>query len=244
MSGHNKWSQIKHKKAATDAKKSNLFSKLAKQITLAAKEGGGDPAANAALRLLMEKAKAANMPTSNVEKAVKRGTGEIAGAEIKPFLYEAYGPGGVALLIEGASDNLNRTTSEIKHLLTKLGAKWAEAGAVSYLFDKKSLFGINAKGLKKPREELEMAAIDAGAQDLRWREEEEVLEVITAPDMLDMVFDGLKEAKLPVLDSSLVFIPKTEIQLPSETEKEKVAKIIDALEEHDDVNEVFTNAKL
>lgn len=239
MSGHNKWSQIKHKKAATDAKKSGVFSRLAKQITLAAKEGGGDPDANATLRMLMDKAKAVNMPVDNVSRAIKRGTGEIEGLEIKSFLYESYGPGGAALLIEGATDNTNRTTSEIKHLLSKIGAKWAESGSVLYLFERKGIIGVEPQ---KKKDELEMKVIDAGAQDLQWSED--VLEIIVAPDMLDIVVDGLKQEKIKILDSFLGYVPKTEISLPSEKEIAKLQKIIDEVSDHNDVSAVFTNAKI
>ena len=242
MSGHNKWSQIKHKKAATDAKKSNVFSKLARQITLAAKESGGDSGSNANLRMLMEKAKAVNMPITNIEKAVKKGTGELEGAEIKGFLYEAYGPDGIAILIEGATDSTNRTSAEIKHLLAKMGVKWAESGSVSYLFDRKGVIGIDLTENKINKDSLEMTAIDAGAQDIR--ENGDFLEILTAPDMLDLVLDGLKEQEIPVTDSFLGFVPKMELPLPDEKATERLEKIIQQIEEHDDVNEVFTNAKL
>ena len=243
MSGHNKWSQIKHKKAASDAKKAQSFSKLAKQITLAAKEGGSDPSANVALRMWMDKAKTINMPAANVDKAVKRGTGELAGAEIKPFLYEAYGPGGVALLIEGATDNTNRTNSEIKHLLSKLGAKWAESGSVSYLFERKGFIFIDKSRTKKSADDLELISIEAGASDTRWIEDD-VLQVITEPDMLDMVQDGLKEANLTTEDASLGYLAKMEILVEDEKTKQQLDNIFEALEEHDDVNDVYSNAKL
>ncbi len=242
MSGHNKWSQIKHKKAASDAKKAQSFSKLAKQISLAAKEGGGDPSANVALRMWMEKAKTVNMPIANIDKAVKRGTGELAGAEIKPFLYEAYGPGGVALLIEGATDNTNRTNSEVKHLLNKLGAKWAESGSVSYLFERKGLIFVDKTKTKKSADDLEMAVIEAGASDTQWVEEN-VLQAITEPDMLDLVQDGLKEAKLTIEDSLLGYLAKMEIEVDDEKTRQQLANIFEALEEHEDVNSVYSNAK-
>ncbi|PJE59912.1 MAG: YebC/PmpR family DNA-binding transcriptional regulator [Candidatus Portnoybacteria bacterium CG10_big_fil_rev_8_21_14_0_10_44_7] len=242
MSGHNKWSQIKHKKAATDAKKSHIFSKLAKQITLAAKEGGGDPASNAALRMLVDKAKSANMPVQNVEKAIGRGTGEIAGAEIKPFLYEAYGPGGVAFLIEGSTDNSNRTTAEIKHLLGKLGAKWAEAGSVLYLFDQRGIIDL-ALGNKQTSESLELGIIDLGADDLQ-QTGEETLRVITTPVMLDIVLDGLKEQEQKIIDSCLGYLPKVEVALPAEKDQHKIKQLSEQLQAHNDVCAVFTNAKL
>src|ERR671915_49384 len=194
MAGHSKWAQIKHKKAATDARRGKLFTKLARAITVAAKEGGGDPNTNAALGLAVQKAKDASMPKDNIERAIQKGVGGGADAENwESVVYEGYGPGGVALLIETLTDNRNRTGSEVRHLLSKHGGNLGEPGSVAYLFDKKGLIVVDAE---KYSEDDLMPAIEAGAEDIQ--DEENVFEVVTDPSSLSAVRAALEEAGIEI----------------------------------------------
>ncbi len=241
MSGHNKWSQIKHKKALTDAKKGKTFSKMAKLIAIAARAKGGNPETNPALRALIDKARSLNMPTDNIERAVAKGAGELEGAQIEELLLEAYGPGGSALLIEGITDNRNRSISELKFLLGEHHGKLANPGSVLYLFERQGL--IIVKISPAPKEELERLAIDAGARDLKWPDEE-TLEIYTQPDELEKVKKSLAEKKIKIEDSSLIWTPKNETQISNLKDKERLEKLFEALDEHGDVNEVYSNMNL
>ncbi|MBI4837167.1 MAG: YebC/PmpR family DNA-binding transcriptional regulator [Candidatus Portnoybacteria bacterium] len=240
MSGHSKWSQIKHKKAITDAKKGKVFSKIARMISVAVREGGGDPNANYKLRMIIDKAKAVNMPSDNVERAVKKGTGALEGVGMEEFTYEAYGPGGIALIIEGITDNKNRALSEIKHLLSSQGGKFAETGSVSFLFQKKGVVIINNKEKKIDNEGLELKAIDAGAEDLKWQDEN-ILEINTRPEDLEKIKTIFKQADIVIESSSLDWVPVTEISVEDEKTKNQIEKLMEALDECDDVNEIYSN---
>jgi YebC/PmpR family DNA-binding regulatory protein len=241
MSGHSKWSQIKHKKAITDVKKGKIFSKLARMISVAAREGGGDPNINYKLRMIIDKAKAVNMPSDNVDRAIKKGTGALEGVKMEEFTYEAYGPGGIALIIEGITDNKNRTLSEIKHLLSSQGGKFAETGSVSFLFQKKGVIIINNEE-KADKESLELKAIDAGAEDLKWRDEN-ILEINTRPEDLEKIKTILKQeqADIVIESSSLDWVPITEISVEDEKIKKQIEKLMETLDECDDVNEIYSN---
>lgn len=238
MSGHNKWSQIKHRKALTDAKKGKLFGKMARLITIASRAKGGDPEANPALRTLVDKARALNMPIDNVERAIAKGTGKLEGAQIEEFLLEAYGPGGSALLIEGATDNRNRSISELKFMLSEHGGKIANPGSVAYLFERRGQLLVKTPAAKK--DDLELLAIDAGAQDLK-QPDEETVAVYTRPEDLEGVKKILEENKFSVDDAALVWTPKNEASLTEAEDKDQLQKLYEALDEHDDVNEVYTN---
>ena len=245
MSGHSKWSQIKHKKAITDAKKSQMFSKLARIITVTAREKGGDPDSNPALRLAIEKAKGFNMPQNNIEKAIKKGTGEIAGAKIEECSYEAYGPAGIALIIEGSTDNKNRTFNEIKAILKKYNGKIAEAGSVSYLFQRKGYLGVDLSVQKddfQNLENLEEIIIESGAEDFKVvdNEESQYLEIYTAPTEVDQVRKFLEEQGIKIDSFSLAWLPQNEIDVSGE-ERGKVERLIDELTDYQDVNEVYSN---
>lgn len=241
MSGHSKWSQIKHKKAITDAKKSKIFGKLARVITLATRDKGGNPDTNAALRLAIENARSFNMPTDNIERAIKRGTGEIEGAAMEEVSYDAYGPGNVALIVKGITDNKNRTLSEVRHILTQYGGKLAEGG-VSWLFDRKGVIEISAnENSDKTKENLEMLTIEAGAEDIIWKEN--ILNIYVQPENLEAVKNNLEKAGLKIASVLLDLIPKTPIEITDEKIKNQLEKLLDALDEHDDVNEIYTNAK-
>jgi YebC/PmpR family DNA-binding regulatory protein len=242
MSGHSKWSQIKHKKAITDAKKGKIFSKIARMISVAARESGGDPSANYKLRVIIDKAKTVNMPSDNVDRAIKKGTGELEGVKMEEFTYEAYGPGGIALIIEGITDNKNRTLSEIKHALSSQGGKFAESGSVSFLFQKKGVIVVNNETKKADKETLELAVIDAGADDLSWQDET-ILEIHTKPEDLEKVKAALKQNDIEIESSSLDWVPLNEISIEDAKLQGQAEKLIETLDERDDVNEIYSNLK-
>jgi YebC/PmpR family DNA-binding regulatory protein len=236
MSGHSKWHSIKHKKAVVDARRGQHFTKLARAITVAAREGGGDPDGNPGLALAIQKARDASMPKDNIERAIGKGTGEGLDADqIETVLYEGYGPGGVALLIETLTDNRNRTSADIRHLLSKYGGNLGEPGSVSYLFDKSGVVVVDAG---RYDEENLMPAIDAGAQDISL--DDDVFEVITEPSDLPRVRDALIDAGVEIESADVTQRPKVRVPV-GEAEASKLMKLIDALEESDDVGSVHAN---
>lgn len=238
MSGHSKWSTIKRKKGATDAKRSQVFSKLSKLITVAAR-AGGDLEMNASLRMIVEKAKQTNMPTDNIERAIKKGTGELEGVKMEEILYEAYGPGGIAMLIECITDNTNRTLSEVKNIISKLGGRFGSEGSVKWMFDRKGYLEIKKSGSDKNKEELELAIIDAGAED--FSEKNEVIEIYTKPEDLYKVKNNLEEQGIKTENAGLDWIPKDEVKIDDEKIISQIEKLFEALDEQDDVNEVYSN---
>ena len=236
MSGHSKWASIKHKKAVVDARRGQHFTKLARAITVAAREGGGDPTANSGLALAIQKARDASMPKDNIERAIAKGTGEGADAEqIETVLYEGYGPGGVALLIEALTDNRNRTGAEMRHILGKYGGNLGEPGSVSYLFDKRGVIVVDAN---RYSEDDLMPAIDAGAEDIAL--DEDVYEVITEPADLATARDALTASGVELESADLTQRPRARVPI-DESDAGKLIKLIDALEENDDVNAVHAN---
>ena len=236
MSGHSKWHSIKHKKAVVDARRGQHFTKLARAITVAAREGGGDPDGNSALGLAVQKARDASMPKENIERAIAKGTGEGADTDqIDTVVYEGYGPGGVALLIEALTDNRNRTGAEVRHALSKHGGSLGEPGSVSYLFDKRGVIVLDAK--RYDEEDL-MPAIDAGAQDISL--DDDVFEIITEPSDLVTVRDALLEAGVEIESADLTQRPKSRVPV-QEADASKLMRLIDALEESDDVGAVHAN---
>jgi len=236
MAGHSKWAGIKHKKAIVDSRRGKLFTKLARAITVAAKEGGGDPEANARLSLAVQKAKDASMPKDNIERAIAKGTGEGAdAAALEDVVYEGYGPGGVALLVEAVTDNRNRTGSEVRHLLSRNGGNLGEPGSVAYLFDKKGLVVVD--GERYCEDDL-MVAIDAGAQDIA--SDDDVLEILCDPSDLTAVRAALDEAGIEVETAEVSQLPKVRVPL-EEDAATRLLKLIDALEEQDDVDAVHAN---
>ena len=245
MSGHNKWSQIKHRKALTDAKKGKIFSQMARLITIASRAKGKDPQANPTLRTLMDKARSLNMPIDNIERAIAKGAGELEGAQIEEFVLEAYGPGGSALLIEGTTDNRNRSISELKFLLSEHNGKLANPGSVLYLFKRQGLIVVKTSPAKAElssgkKEELELLAIDAGAQDIK-QTDEETLEIYTKPEELDKIKKALEEKDIKAEDASLVWLAKNETQIEGPKDKECLEKLFEALDENEDVNEIYSN---
>ena len=236
MSGHSKWASIKHKKAVVDARRGQHFTKLARAITVAAREGGGDPTGNSGLGLAIQKARDASMPKDNIERAIAKGTGEGADADqIETVLYEGYGPGGVALLIEALTDNRNRTGAEMRHVLSKHGGTLGEPGSVAYLFDKRGVIVVDAN---RYGEDDLMPAIDAGAEDISL--DDDVYEVITEPADLAPARDALAEAGVELESADVTQRPRARVPI-DENDAGKLLKLIDALEENDDVNAVHAN---
>jgi YebC/PmpR family DNA-binding regulatory protein len=236
MSGHSKWHSIKHKKAIVDARRGQHFTKLARAVTVAAREGGGDPDGNPALSLAIQKARDASMPKDNIERAIAKGTGEGADADqIETVLYEGYGPGGVALLIEALTDNRNRTGADVRHALSKHGGSLGEPGSVSYLFDKCGVIVVDAT--RYDENDL-IVAIDAGAQDI-WLDDD-VFEVITEPGDVGRVTNALTDAGVAVESADVTQRPKARVTV-QEADAVKLIKLIDTLEESDDVGAVYAN---
>jgi YebC/PmpR family DNA-binding regulatory protein len=236
MSGHSKWASIKHKKAIVDARRGQQFTKLARAITVAAREGGGDPDANATLANAIQKARDASMPKDNIERAIAKGTG--AGSDAAAFetvVYEGYGPGGVALLIEALTDNRNRTGSEVRHLLSKHGGNLGEPGSVSYLFNKRGVIVVDAR---RYSEDDLLVAIEAGAEDIVT--DEDLYEILTEPANLAAVRAALEEAGIELESAELTQQPTTRVAVEEDVAA-KLLRLIDALEENDDVNAVHAN---
>jgi len=238
MSGHSKWAQIKHKKAHTDAKKGKVFTKIVKEISVAARLGGGDPEGNPRLRLAIEKAKEVNMPHDNVKRAIMKGTGELPGTSYEEFIYEGYGPGGVAVLIEVLTDNKNRTLPEIRHIMSKHGGNLGEAGCVSWMFQKKGY--ILADKSKVDEETLMTIALDAGAEDMKNDPREDSYEIITAPEDLNRIKAAVGNANIPVSLSETTMLPKSYVLLDEKT-AEQMMRLTEALEENEDVQNVYAN---
>jgi YebC/PmpR family DNA-binding regulatory protein len=239
MSGHSKWAQIKRKKAVTDAKKGAVFTKLARELTQAAREGGGDLEANFTLRLVVDKARAANMPKENIERSIQRGTGELKGVSLEQAVYEGYGPGGTALIVEVLTDNRNRAVSEIRRLFTRYGGNLGESGSVAWMFDRKGIISAEGDGLDP--EEIALLAIDAGAEDVNI--DAGAVEVNTAPADLVLVRNALTRTKVPVESAELSMVPKSRIT-PDEHETFQAMRLIEALEELEDVQAVFSNLEI
>src|ERR1700761_2926821 len=236
MSGHSKWASIKHKKAIVDARRGQHFTKLARAVTVAAKEGGGDPDGNAALALAIQKARDASMPKDNIERAIQKGTGAGADAEnYDSVMYEGYGPGGVAMLIEALTDNRNRTAADVRHIVGKNGGSLGEPGSVAYLFDKQ---GVGVGDAERYSEDDLIVAIDAGAEDIVL--DDDVFEVITAPGDLTVVRDALSTTGVEIESADVTQRPKSRVPL-SEDDAAKLMKLIDALEESDDIGAVHAN---
>ena len=238
MSGHSKLSTIKHKKGAADAKRGKLFSKLARAIIVAAKEGGGDPANNLALQNAIEKARQASMPKDNIERAIARASGEGAdAAAYETVTYEGYGPGGVAVYVEALTDNRNRTASDVRHIFSKHQGNLGESGVVAWLFERKGVALVAADGVDE--DELTLAAADAGAEDVE--REETSFRVTCAPEQLTVVREALEAAGFPVEDAQPTMLPKTTVAVEDEATARMIVRLLDALEENDDVQGVYAN---
>ena len=242
MSGHSHAKTIKHQKEITDAKRGKIFSKLAREISVAVREKGGDPEINSKLRLVIEKARQWNLPKDNIERAIKRGTGELAGEKLESVLFEAYGPGGIAIIIEGITDNKNRALGEIKQILNQNNGKLAGSGSVKWMFERKGCIEVQStKYEEKKKEELEMATIEAGAEDIYWHND--LLDVYTKPEELEKVKKNLEAKGIQAESTTLDWVAKEQVEL-DEKNKESCQKLFEALDENDAVQEVYSNIAL
>jgi len=239
MSGHSHWATIKHKKGAIDAKRGKLWSKLSRAIIIAARHGGGDPTMNLKLRYAIDKAREVSMPKDNIERAIKRGTGEVEGATFEELTYEGYGPGGVALLVDVLTDNRNRTMGEVRKIFERGGGKMGSSGNVAFLFERKGLIAVDAAGADE--DTLMGIALDAGADDLKRGHGQ--FEITTDPHAFAHVKVALEKAALKVLSADVAQVPKAAVDVDEETGK-KLVKLMEMLDDHDDVQNVYTNANL
>jgi YebC/PmpR family DNA-binding regulatory protein len=236
MSGHSKWASIKHQKAANDAKRGNVFTKLGNAVTVAAKQGGGDPTMNPTLRMAIEKARASNMPKDNIDRAVKRGTGELGGASVEQLLYEGFGPGNVAILVEALSDNRNRTNADVRLIFTKNGGRMADGGGVAYQFTQKGV--IRMELVLMQAQQFEEVVINSGADDYILGDGFGIVYVESA--RLHIVKDEIEKSGFVASSATIEYVPNTPIDL-DDANLEKAAKLLDFLEENDDVTNVYTN---
>ena len=236
MSGHSKWAGIKHKKAANDAKRGKIWTKIVREITLAAKISGGDPGGNPRLRKAIDDAKASNMPADNIKRAVQKGTGELPGAEYVELTFEGYGPGGVAVYCEGSTDNRNRTTNEIRKIYENNGGNMGQPGAVAFLFDRKAYFTVKKGAITE--DALMDLLLELGGEDLKT--EDDIFEVLGAPESFDALKDGLQAKGIATETAEISMLPKTTVACDKQT-AEKNLKLIEELEDHDDISKVFAN---
>ena len=243
MAGHSKWANIKHKKARSDEKRGKEFTKIAKEITIAVRSGGGgDPEANSKLKLAIQKAKAINMPNENINRAIKKGTGEMESEAIEEIVYEGYAPGGVAIMLEIATDNRNRTASEIRHLFSKANGNLGETGCVAWMFKRAGYIVVSKENLKLDEEELMLIALELGADDVR--EEDDSYEVITSPEAFMEVKEGLEGQGIKLEDADVVMLPENTVEINDADTAARVVKLIDLLEDHDDVQNVYNNMSI
>ncbi|MFO7495361.1 MAG: YebC/PmpR family DNA-binding transcriptional regulator [Desulfobacterales bacterium] len=239
MSGHSKWSTIKHKKGAADAKRGKIFTRLIKEITVAARMGGGDANANPRLRAAIAAAKTENMPKDNIDRAVKKGTGELEGVSYEESTYEGYGPGGAAVLLESLTDNKNRAVADIRHIFAKNGGNLGENGCVAWMFDKKGY--INVEKTAVDENTLMETVLEAGAEDVR--DDGDNFEIITAPDDFEAVKEAVEKAQVPYVEAEVTMLPQTNASLTGK-DAEKMIRLMEMLEDCDDVQKVYTNADI
>jgi YebC/PmpR family DNA-binding regulatory protein len=236
MSGHSKWHTIKHKKGAADAKRGRVFTRIIKELTVAARAGGGDPDTNPRLRTIVAEAKQVNMPAENIKRAIRRGTGEEPGVQYDEITYEGYGPGGVALIIEAMTDNKNRTVGEIRHMLTKYGGDLGQSNSVAWMFEKKGYIVIEKA--KASEDTLLSAALDAGADDLR--DDGDSWEVVSAPDAFPAVKEAVEKLGIETVSAQVAMLPKNYVSLEGKA-AQSMLKLLDLIEDHDDVQHVWSN---
>ena len=240
MAGHSKWAQIKRKKGVTDAKRGQLFTKLGRELAVATRQGGGNPDENPALRLAIERARQNNMPKDNIQRAIERAANAADADQLEEVRYEAYGPGGAALLIDSLTDNRNRTVAEVRHTLTRAGANMAESGAVAWIFEQKGVIGVDLEG-GIDADEVALAAIDGGAEDVAV--EPDLVEVITAPGDLEQARASVEQAGVAVASAEVVMRPNNTVEIEG-SQARSLLRLIESLEELDDVQRVFTNADI
>jgi len=237
MSGHSKWAGIKHKKAIVDAKRGQIFSKIIREITVAAKQGGGDPGGNPRLRVAIDKARAVNMPQDNIKKAIQRGTGELPGVAYEELVYEGYGPGGVAVLVEVTTDNKNRVTAEVRKAFTRHGGNLGDAGCVGWMFNKKGYISVDKSKIKE--EQLIEIALESGAEDVR-ADDEDFFEVVTQPQDFEKVKKSLQAKNIEISSAEITMLPQTYIKLEG-SKAEQMLRLMDDLDNNDDVQNVYAN---
>ena len=237
MSGHSKWSTIKRKKGAVDAKRGKIFTRLIKEITVAARMGGGDPDGNPRLRAAIASAKTENMPKDNIERAIKKGTGELEGAVYEEITYEGYGPGGVAILVDCMTDNKNRTVADIRHYFSKSGGNLGESGCVSWMFTKKGTILVDKEDINE--EELMEKALEAGAEDVV--EEDNVFQVVTSPDDFEDVREALEADGVKFIEAAVAMVPQNTVDITDEKTAGQILTLLERLEDHDDVQNVYAN---
>ncbi|MGI6449777.1 MAG: YebC/PmpR family DNA-binding transcriptional regulator [Desulfitobacteriia bacterium] len=242
MAGHSKWANIKHKKAKSDAIKGRMFTKLAREIIVAARAGGADPNGNFRLKIAIDNAKAANMPNDNIQRAIQKGAGAGEGDNYEELRYEGYGPGGVAIMVDIMTDNRNRTASEMRHLFSKNGGNMGESGSVSWMFTEKGQLSIPKEELVIKEDDLMLLALEAGAEDIV--EEDESWEIFTEPALMQEVRQALLDHGLPIENAALNLIPNNQVEISDLEQAKKVIKLIDSLEGHDDAQKVYTNFDL
>jgi YebC/PmpR family DNA-binding regulatory protein len=240
MSGHSKWANIKHKKGAEDAKRGKVFTKVVKEIIVAARFGGGDPGTNPRLRTVLLKAKACNLPKDNIDRAIKKGIGDLDDVNYEENSYEGYGPGGVAVLVESLTDNKNRTVADVRHIFSKYNGNLGENGCVGWMFDKKGWFSVAKSDADE--EELMMTALDAGAEDVK-DDDDDNFEIITAPEDFEAVKIALESASVPIVDSEVTMLPQNYVSLTGK-DAETMMKLMEALDDNDDIQKVYTNADI
>ncbi len=241
MSGHSKWAQVKHKKAVVDAKKGKMFSKIVKEISVAARIGGGEPDGNPRLRTAIEKAREVNMPQENIKRAIMKGTGELPGMTYEESVYEGYGPGGTAILLEVLTDNRNRTVSEIRHIMTKHGGNLGEAGCVGWMFEKKGY--ILVEKTKIDEDSLMSIALEAGAEDMKNDPREDSFEIITSSEDLNRIKTSLEASGIPLSLAEITMLPKSYVSLDAKA-ADQMIRLLEALEDHEDVQDVYTNSDI
>ena len=241
MSGHSKWATIKRKKAKVDAQRGKVFTRLAREIIIAARQGGGDPDNNIRLKAAIQRAKEANIPNDNIMRAVQKGAGELGGGNYEEISYEGYGPGGVAVLLDIMTDNRNRTAGEIRHLFARFGGNLGETGCVAWMFEKKGLIVIDKSESALDEDDLMLLALDAGAED--FKSEEDTYEVTATPGELAGVKEALEQGGVKIEEAEVTMLPQTEVKL-SGPEAEQMLRLMDALEEHDDIQNVYANFDL
>ncbi|MFB0527924.1 MAG: YebC/PmpR family DNA-binding transcriptional regulator [bacterium] len=237
MSGHSKWAGIKHRKAAVDAKRGQIFSKIIREITMAARQGGGDSAGNPRLRVAVDKARSVNMPQDNIKKAIKRGTGELPGVTYEELVYEGYGPGGVAVLVEVTTDNKNRATAEVRKTFSRHGGNLGDAGCVGWMFNKKGYISVDKNKIKE--EELIEISLESGAEDVK-ADDEDLFEIITQPRDFEKVKRSLQEKNIEINSAEITMLPQTYIKLEG-TKAEQMLRLMDDLDNNDDVQNVYAN---
>ncbi|MBE3574117.1 MAG: YebC/PmpR family DNA-binding transcriptional regulator [Firmicutes bacterium] len=238
MSGHSKWANIKHQKEKTDAQRGKAFTKITREIVVAAKQGGGDPKANMRLRMAIQKARSVNMPMENIQRAIKRALGATESEAYEEAVYEGYGPGGGAIMLDILTDNRNRTAGEIRYLFSKFGGNLGEAGCVAWMFDTRGLIVVQKEGCSLSEDDLMMAALEAGAQDVQAAGD--VYEILTEPGDLEKVQEALEAKGISILEAQVSRIPKTTVDLNAQ-DAARAARLVEALEDHDDVQNVYAN---